>query len=114
MSNSVVQITDAEFEQEVLQSPGTVLAYFWAPWCGPCRLMSPIMDWAATNYDNLKVVKLEVDPNPESVARCKVEGVPALILFQGGNQIDAIEGAIAKQKLITMLDAHLSSTASRE
>ncbi|MEM9451441.1 MAG: thioredoxin family protein [Cyanobacteria bacterium P01_E01_bin.6] len=108
MSSSVSPITDAEFDQEVLQNPGTVLAYFWAPWCGPCRLMSPIMDWAASHYTDLKVVKLEVDPNPESVARCKVEGVPALVLFRDGQPVDSIEGAIAKPKLTTMLDAHLS------
>lgn len=108
MSSSVCQITDAEFDQEVLKNPGAVLAYFWAPWCGPCRLMSPIMDWAAGHYTDLKVVKLEVDPNPESVARCKVEGVPALVLFRDGQPLDSIEGAIAKPKLTAMLDAHLS------
>lgn len=111
MSNGVVQITDADFEKEVLQSSGMVLAYFWAPWCGPCRLMSPTIDWAATTYDGLKVVKLEVDPNPESVAKCKIEGVPAMILFKDGQQVDAVEGAIAKQRLAEMLDAHLSSAA---
>ncbi|MEB3213570.1 MAG: thioredoxin family protein [Leptolyngbyaceae bacterium] len=109
MSDSVHQITDAEFEQEVLQHSGDVLAYFWAPWCGPCRLMSPIINWAAGHYSDLKIVKLEVDPNPESVARCKVEGVPALVLFRDGQPIDSIEGAIAKPKLSAMLDSHLSS-----
>ncbi|MEL6221737.1 MAG: thioredoxin family protein [Cyanobacteria bacterium J06626_14] len=109
MAGSVHQITDSEFEQEVIQSSGAVLAYFWAPWCGPCRLMSPIIDWAAQHYADLKIVKLEVDPNPESVARCKVEGVPALVLFRDGQKLDAMEGAIAKPKLSTMLDSHLSS-----
>lgn len=111
MSSGVVQITDADFETEVMNASGPVLAYFWAPWCGPCRLMSPIMDWVATTYDGLKVVKLEVDPNPKSVARCQVEGVPAMILFKDGEQVDAIEGAIAKQKLAEMLDRNLSSVA---
>jgi thioredoxin 1 len=109
MGDSVHQITDAQFEQEVIQSSSPVLVYFWAPWCGPCRLMSPIIDWAAGQYSDLKIVKLEVDPNPESVARCKVEGVPALVLFRDGQTLDSIEGAIPKSKLSEMLDAHVSS-----
>ncbi|MEB3355402.1 MAG: thioredoxin family protein [Synechococcales bacterium] len=108
---SVVQITDAQFEAEVLQASQPVLVYFWAPWCGPCRLMSPILEKVVQNYDNLKVVKLEVDPNPDWVARCKVEGVPALRLFQNGEQTDGIEGALSKEKLATFLDAHLSPAA---
>ena len=80
--SSVISITDTQFEAEVLKSEQPVLIYFWAPWCGPCRLVSPSVNWAADNYsDRLKVVKMEVDPNKESVARCKVEGVPALRLF---------------------------------
>ncbi|MGB3492826.1 MAG: thioredoxin family protein [Elainellaceae cyanobacterium] len=106
--SSVVQITDADFEKEVMEASETVLVYFWAPWCGPCRLMAPVMDWASSTYDDLKVVKLEVDPNPESVARCNVQGVPAILMFKTGEEIESVEGAISKQRLTDLLDSHLS------
>ncbi|UBF28457.1 thioredoxin [Kovacikia minuta CCNUW1] len=106
--SSVLTITDSEFEGEVLQATQPVLAYFWAPWCGPCRLMAPIVDSLASGYgDQLKVVKLEVDPNPESVAKCGIEGVPAFRLFKSGEVIEATEGAISKQKLESLLGNHL-------
>ncbi|HIK37215.1 MAG: thioredoxin [Geminocystis sp.] len=98
--SQVIEINDSQFKSEVLQENKPVLAYFWAPWCGPCRLVSPSINWLAETYaDRLKVVKLEVDPNPESVAFCKVEGVPALRLFKGGQIIKSYEGAIGKDKL---------------
>jgi thioredoxin 1 len=108
MSNNVLVIQDGEFEEQVLSTTGHTLVYFWAPWCGPCRLMAPAVEWAAQEYsDRLKVVKMEVDPNPESVAKCDVQGVPALILFQDGKQVDAIEGALVKPKLQAFLQPHL-------
>lgn len=107
--SSVIVITDAEFNQEVFDSDKPVLAYFWASWCGPCRLVSPSIDWIANSYsDRLKVVKLEVDPNPESVNKYEVEGVPALRLFKDNQLIASHEGAIAKQQLQTMLDRYLN------
>ncbi len=107
--SSVTQITDNEFETEVLQANQPVLVYFWADWCGPCRLVSPIITWAAETYsDRLKVVKMEVDPNPATVKQYQVEGVPALRLFQGRQVLESSEGAIGKQKLISILDTHLS------
>ena len=91
-----------------LRTQGFVLAYFWASWCGPCRLVSPSINAMAQNYgDRLKVVKLEVDPNPDAVAKCKVEGVPALRLFQDGQVIAKHEGAIGKQQLVSFLEEHL-------
>ena len=108
--SSVVTISDSQFNAEVSDSR-FVLVYFWAPWCGPCRLMAPAIEAAATQYgDQLKVLKLEVDPNPEAVAQCQVEGVPALRLFQNGQLIESIEGVLNKQKLEKFLQPHLSST----
>ncbi len=108
---SVLEITDSQFADEVLAARQPVLAYFWASWCGPCRLVSPSVAWAAQTYgDRLKVVKLEVDPNPETVKAYKVEGVPALRLFDAEGAIAwSYEGAIAKPQLQTELDARLGA-----
>ncbi|NET51101.1 MAG: thioredoxin [Merismopedia sp. SIO2A8] len=106
--SSVIEITDAQFEAEVKQAEN-VLVYFWAPWCGPCKLMSPIVGKLAGAYEGLKIVKLEVDPNPEATKACKVEGVPAIRLFQGGQQIGALEGVQNEKKLRALLDPHLST-----
>ncbi len=109
LMSSVIEITDPQFDEQVFNSDKPVLAYFWAAWCGPCRLVSPTINWVAENYsDRLKVVKLEVDPNPESVAKCNVEGVPALRLFQQKELIASHEGAIGKQQVQTMLDKYLN------
>ena len=106
--SSVTVITDAEFDAEVLQAAQPVLVYFWAPWCGPCRLMAPIIDKLAASYsDRLKVVKMEVDPNPESVKTYQVDGVPAFRLIQGGNVIASMEGAVPQQKVEEMLTSYV-------
>ncbi len=107
--SSVLEITDPKFEEEVFNADKPVLVYFWASWCGPCQLVSPSVNAIAQTYsDRLKVVKLEVDPNPEATAKCKVEGVPALRLYKDKELLASHEGAITKQKLIeTILDPYL-------
>ena len=106
--SSAIAIKDPEFDTEVLQANQPVLVYFWASWCGPCRLMSPSIDWVAQQYrSRLKVVKMEVDPNQATVKQYQVEGVPALRLFQGTQLLASSEGVIAKPKLISFLDTHL-------
>ena len=106
--SKVIEITDAQFESEVIESDKPVLAYFWAAWCGPCRLMSPSINSPAESYgDRLKIVKLEVDPNPEMVKRYQVEGVPALRLFKNKEVVSSSEGAIGKEKIQALLDPYL-------
>lgn len=107
--SSVITISDAEFQTEVLEATQPVLVYFWAPWCGPCRLMAPIMDTIATAYgDRVKVVKMEVDPNPESVKTYQVDGVPAFRLFKAGEVLEVLEGAVPKQKIDELISPHLA------
>ena len=106
--SSVTVINDAQFQSEVLQADLPVLVYLWAAWCGPCRLVSPSIDWIAANYgERVKVVKMEIDPNPETVKTYKVEGVPAIRLFKGKELVHTLEGAITKDKLTTILDRNL-------
>jgi thioredoxin 1 len=105
---AVLELTNADFEQEVLTGDGLTLVYFWASWCGPCRLVSPSINALAHTYgERLKVVKLEIDLNPDAVAKCKVEGVPAIRLFKNKELLESHEGAIGKQQLQALLDNHL-------
>ncbi|KAI8476415.1 MAG: thioredoxin x [Monoraphidium minutum] len=104
---------EAQFEAEVLKESGKmVLVDFWATWCGPCRLVAPLMTWAETEYgSNLKVVKINHTGNPELVATHKVYGLPALMLFKDGKLVAGShrEGAISKPQLKKYLDQHLES-----
>ena len=105
---TVHSLSDANFQAEVMEYSGLVLVDVWATWCGPCRLMAPLMDWAASTYgDGLKVGKLEADPNPASRDLMQVQGLPALVLFKDGQEIARHEGAMAKPQLQAFLDAQL-------
>ena len=108
MSKHVIEINDQNFEQEVLQADLPVLVDFWAPWCGPCKMLGPIVDEIAEAYaGKLKVVKINVDDNSESASNYGVRGIPNLILFKNGNPVANKVGAMPKAALTAFIDGHI-------
>ncbi|HVN29780.1 MAG TPA: thioredoxin [Candidatus Binataceae bacterium] len=109
-SEKVVHVTDATFEQEVLKSDKPVLIDFWAPWCAPCRAIAPSIDELANEYDGrLKVVKINVDDNPQTPARFGVRGIPNLIIVKGGQVKEQIVGAVPKNTLVRAVDGAIAA-----
>lgn len=107
-SELVNHVTDANFDQEVLKSDKAVLIDFWAPWCAPCRAIAPIIDELAGEYaGRLKVVKINVDDNPETPARYGVRGIPNLLIIKSGQVKEQIVGAVPKSHLVKAVDGAL-------
>ena len=108
MSEKIVYLTDDSFEAEVVKADMPVLVDYWADWCGPCKMIAPILDEIANEYDGkLKVAKLNIDENPDTPPKFGIRGIPTLMLFKGGNVEATKVGAVSKSQLTAFIDSNL-------
>jgi thioredoxin 1 len=105
---AITEVTDSNFQAEVIESEQPVLVDFWAPWCGPCRIVAPVLEEIAGERDDLKIVKLNVDDNQQTAATFEVLSIPTLILFKGGQVAKKVIGAYPKRKLEAELEPVLA------
>ena len=109
MSDKIIHVTDANFEAEVLQSDLPVVLDFWAPWCGPCKMVAPLLDQLADELDGkVKIAKINVDDNQNVPAQFGIRGIPTLIVFKGGKAVANKVGALAKPQLEAFINASIA------
>jgi thioredoxin 1 len=109
VAGSINEVSDNNFQAEVLESDKPVLVDFWAPWCGPCRIIAPSLEEIAEEKDDLRIVKLNVDDNQVTAARYQVMSIPTLILFKGGEPVHQIIGAKPKSALVQEIEPALAA-----
>jgi thioredoxin 1 len=109
MAGTIIEVTDSTFQTEVLESETPVLVDFWAPWCGPCRLVSPILEEINGERDDVRVVKLNVDDNQQTAATYGIMAIPTMLLFRNGAEAHRIQGAMPKKRLEAELDPALAA-----
>lgn len=106
--SGVANVTDNTFEQEVLKSDVPVLVDFWAPWCGPCKAVAPVVEDLSKEFEGrLKVVKLNTDENPKTAQAYTIRGIPSLFLFKSGQVVEQVVGAVPKSTLATAINKHI-------
>ena len=114
-SPHIVHTTDATFAQDVLKSDKPVLLDFWAEWCGPCKMIAPILDEIASEYqDRIKVAKINIDENPQTPPKFGIRGIPTLILFKNGTVEAQKVGAVSKSQLAAFLESNLDTAAGAQ
>ena len=105
MAGAVLELSDANFDQEVTKSPTPVLVDLWAAWCGPCRLIAPVVEELAGTYQGkLKVGKVNVDDHPQVAAQFRIMNIPTLLLFKAGQEADRIVGVVPKEELVRRIE----------
>ncbi|MBS1252613.1 MAG: Thioredoxin 1 [Anaerolineales bacterium] len=103
-----IHVTDESFDSDVLQSDTPVITDFWAEWCGPCKMIAPVLEDIAEEYeDQLTVAKLDVDSNPNTAMRYGVQSIPTLILFKNGQEAERLVGAMSKDRMMSQLEPHI-------
>jgi thioredoxin 1 len=111
MAGTLTDVTDNNFQAEVIESETAVLVDFWAPWCGPCRIVAPILEEIAAEHEDLRIVKLNIDDNQQTAAAFEVLSIPTMILFRGGQPVKKVIGAYPKKKLEAELEPILTPAA---
>ena len=112
MSEFVKEVSDSSFEKDVLESSKPVLVDFWAQWCTPCRMLAPTVEAVAERFrDSANVVKLNVDDNPSTAQRYGIKGIPTLILFREGKEVERVVGATSKESITRMIDKYVTAAA---
>jgi thioredoxin 1 len=109
VTGKLPDVTDGNFQSEVLESKQPVLVDFWAPWCGPCRVVHPILEEMAAERDDLRIVSINVDENQQTAARFEVLSIPTLILFRDGGEAKRVIGAVPKRRLEAELEPALAA-----
>jgi len=104
----IKHVTDGDFQAEVLESEHPVLVDFWAPWCGPCRVVAPVLEEIADERENLRVVKLNIDENQQTAANYQILAIPTMVLFRNGQEAKRIQGAMPKRRLEAELEPALA------
>ena len=109
MAEGILEFTDENFQSEVLDSSGPVLVDFWAPWCGPCKALAPILEELAGDYaGKVRIGKVNTDDNRQTAADNKIEALPTVVLFKGGERVDTFVGLTPKEKIAAVLDGHVN------